>query len=365
MNTRRYDIDWLRNLGILLLFPFHAARVFDYWETFYVKNTALSWGLSWFIAVTSYWFMALLFYLAGASSWYALKKRTGWQYFKERLHRLFIPLLFGIIIIVPPQGYIAALAHNDFNGSYLQFLKDYFRDFSDLTGYFGSFTPGHLWFILYLFVFSIFALPIFNYLKKLRNSRLTIDCLNNPWIILMLFIPLTLTEALPSPAGKNPFYYFFIFILGYIMCLNEKVPRTIERLKFKTLIFLVFYIPLWFFMTLHYSDVEAWSAISIVLAFSRNLAVWLTLIVILGYGRKYLNISRKMLSYMNEAAFPLYILHQTVLVIIGFYIVKLNTFIYLKFILIVLFTFAISILLYEVLKRIPLTRWLLGIKIKQ
>jgi len=35
---RRYDIDLLRNLGILLLFPFHAARIFDVWDPFYVKN---------------------------------------------------------------------------------------------------------------------------------------------------------------------------------------------------------------------------------------------------------------------------------------------------------------------------------------
>lgn len=363
IDARRYDIDWLRNLGILLLFPFHAARVFDYWEVFYVKNSELSWSLSWFIAVSAYWFMPLLFYLAGVSSFYALKKRTESQYIKERFNRLFIPLLFGLLIIVPPQGYIAKLNQNGFNENYFNFLKGYFVDFSDLTGYFGSFTPAHLWFILYLFIFSIVALPIFKYLNKLQRKGLKIiDYLKNPLIMIMLFIPLTLTEALPSPAGKNPFYYFFIFLLGYLMCLHEGTQKTINKCKFRILIFLLLYVPLWLIITSTYSNIEDGSWIAILFAFLRNIAVWLTLIVILGYGKKHLNKKHRILSYMNKAAFPIYVLHQTVLIIVSVYIVRIKGLIYYKFGLIVLLTLVLCILLYEILKRIPITRWLLGIK---
>ncbi|WP_432663429.1 acyltransferase family protein [Wukongibacter baidiensis] len=353
----------MRNLGILLLFPFHAARVFDYWDPFYVKNTGASWVLSLFIAVTAYWFMPLLFYLAGASSWYALKKRTGAQYLKERFHRLFIPLIFGLIIIVPPQGYIAKLTEKEFNSNYLEFLKSYFMDFSDLTGYFGSFTPAHLWFILYLFVFSLVSLPLFKLIEKLQSSSLKIiDYLNSPLVLVMLFIPLTLTEALPGPGGQNPFYYILIFILGYIMSLSEGMQKAIGKLKFKALIFLIVYIPIWFSVMINNSNTGTWSLTAIGIAFMKNLAVWLTLIVILGYGRKHLSKKSKIISYMNEAAFPVYILHQTILVIVSFYMVRLSIAIYLKFIIIVVLSFIITILLYEVLKRIEMARWLLGMK---
>ncbi|MEH7119450.1 acyltransferase family protein, partial [Neobacillus vireti] len=160
--NRRYDIDWLRNLGILLLFPFHSARVFDYWDPFYVKSNELSWELSWFIASTSYWFMPLLFWLAGSSTWYALQYRSNQQYLKDRVSRLLVPFIFGLFFIVPPQGYLSLWQHNgDSPGNYFTFLKNYFLDFSDLSGYFGTFTPAHLWFILYLFVFSLLALPLF------------------------------------------------------------------------------------------------------------------------------------------------------------------------------------------------------------
>jgi fucose 4-O-acetylase-like acetyltransferase len=148
---RRHDMDWLRNMGILLLFPFHSARVFDYWDPFYVKNDQLSWGLSWFISVAGYWFMPLLFWLAGAAGWYALNKRSSGRYVKERFDRLFIPMVVGVLLIVPPQGYFARLNHEGAGGDYLTFLANFFSDFSDLSGYFGTFTPAHLWFILYLF----------------------------------------------------------------------------------------------------------------------------------------------------------------------------------------------------------------------
>lgn len=85
---RRYDIDWLRDLGILLLFPFNTARIFDIWDPFYVKNDVLSRGLSWFIALTGYWFMPLLFWLAGSASRYALQRSLSRCLFRSRLCRL-------------------------------------------------------------------------------------------------------------------------------------------------------------------------------------------------------------------------------------------------------------------------------------
>ena len=108
-NKRRYDIDWLRNIGILLLFPFHSSRVFDHWETFYTKSNELSWVLSWFIALTDYWFMPLLFWLAGASSWYALDSRSGKEYVHDQNSQLLIPFVLGLFLIVPPQNYYAQL----------------------------------------------------------------------------------------------------------------------------------------------------------------------------------------------------------------------------------------------------------------
>ena len=105
--NRRYDIDWLRILVVVSLIPFHTARIFDFWEPNYVKNGDLSAGLSFLIAFLAVWNMPLLFLLAGSASGYALEFRSGTAYLKERFKRLFIPLVFGVLVIVPPQAYIA------------------------------------------------------------------------------------------------------------------------------------------------------------------------------------------------------------------------------------------------------------------
>lgn len=90
---RRYDLDWLRIAAVLLLIPFHTARVFNPPEQFYAKNDVLSDALQRFIVFVGPWHMSLLFFLAGAASWFALGFRSGGRYAGERL---VVPFLFGL-----------------------------------------------------------------------------------------------------------------------------------------------------------------------------------------------------------------------------------------------------------------------------
>jgi hypothetical protein len=108
--TRRHDLDVLRILAVLLLIPFHSARVFDTFDPFYVKNEQTSDALSWaIVAFLNPWHMPLLFVLAGAATWFALRHRSPRAYAGERVKRLLVPFLFGIAVIVPPQAYRALL----------------------------------------------------------------------------------------------------------------------------------------------------------------------------------------------------------------------------------------------------------------
>jgi peptidoglycan/LPS O-acetylase OafA/YrhL len=384
MTERRYDIDWLRNLAILLLFPFHSARVFDIFEPNYVKNAlwqpgltlggphaGLSDGLSMFLFYTGYWFMPLLFWLAGSSSWYALRKRSGSRYVRERSSRLLVPLLFGLLFLVPPQGYMAQLAQG-YGGGYWNFLLGYFRDFHDLSGYYGSFTPAHLWFILYLFVISPALLPLMLSVRRRaasagesgRPAGFT-GWLARPGVYLLLFIPLAVSEAPPDIGGKNLFFYALLFLLGYLAASDERVQDTINRLRFPALVVLPFCLALYTLMAFawgfgNYPDISLPQA---AMACVRDFALLLTLTAILGYGNKRLNRSAKALPYMNRAAFPVYILHQTALVVVAYFAVRWALPVALKFTLITALSFAATLAIYEVIvRRFGAARVLLGVK---
>jgi glucan biosynthesis protein C len=185
--VRRHDLDWLRIMAVLLLIPFHSARVFDVFDVFYVKNGVRSGGLSWgVIAFLEPWQMPLLFVLAGAATWLALARRSAGGYVSERAKRLLIPLLFGLAVIVPPQAYLARA----FRGRGFS-LADYWGFRGEVGDYTGAWTMGHLWFIAYLLVFSVVALPVF-----VRWDRRGVGA---RWLLFAMPLLLMLANDLPSP----------------------------------------------------------------------------------------------------------------------------------------------------------------------
>jgi len=352
---RRYGLDWLRIAVVFLLFPFHTARVFDWWEPNYVKDATNAFS-TWFVAGLGFWFMALLFVIAGFSSFHALQKRSPREYAKERVLRLLVPLLFGLVLIVPVQGYYASLQHEGFTGSYIQFLSGYFFDFHDLSGYTGGFTPAHLWFILYLFVISMCLLPL---LLRLRTPKQGIV---KTWQLLLAFVPMTAAEALPAIGGKNPFFYALLFLFGFLMARSGGVMETVRRMRFGTLAAAVVLSPAYIVLASSLGWPGGINLLAGGIALLRNLCVWLIILALMGLADTYLNKPTPALSYFNNASYPVYVLHQSVMMVLAYYIVSIDLSPALKFLAIMIGTLAVCITLYEAFRRIAPTRFILGIK---
>jgi Acyltransferase family. len=144
-SNRKHYIDNLRAFTILRLFPYHIFRIYDMWdEKFYIYGKELLIP-SIFNATLNFWMMPLLFAVAGISTRYALEKRSGVEYTKERINKLLLPLVFGLLLVVPIQPYLAVLFRNG-QTNYL----DSFTRITDLSGYDGAFAIAHLWFLLFL-----------------------------------------------------------------------------------------------------------------------------------------------------------------------------------------------------------------------
>lgn len=357
---RRHGFDWLRIGVIFLLFPFHTARVYDVWEPNYVKDAAnINDFSSWFVAALGYWIMPLLFFVAGYAAYQALRKRTPGQFVRERVSRLLIPFLVGLVLIVPPQGYLALIQQYGYTGDYLSFLGLYFTNFSDLSGYTGGFTPAHLWFVLYLFVISLALLAPLLWMVR-RPDKL--KGLARPWLILLAIVPMTLMQALPDIGGKNPFYFGMIFLLGAVFANSDVFIDALRRWRFALLGGALAANGAMLAIAATVGWLEGYSAEAIGFALLRNLGVWLMILALAGLADQYLNKPSKALSIFNRASYPVYIFHQTVLLAAAYFIVMLDMPWTLKFAAIVLAAMGLSWGCYEICRRFKATRFLLGIK---
>nr|HMQ56208.1 acyltransferase family protein [Anaerolineae bacterium] len=172
--SRRWDIDWLRVLATLAVFLFHCARFFND-EGWHIKNNELDLGMTIFVNIVAQWLMPLFFILSGGSIYYALVSRRSGAFIRERMTRLLPPLIFGILVLIPPQVYIESVSGQSdtvppFAGSFLEFYPHYFDGFYAFGGYF-AWMGLHLWYLLVLFILSLLTLPLFILLKTHTGQR--------------------------------------------------------------------------------------------------------------------------------------------------------------------------------------------------
>ena len=366
---RRFDIDWLRILAVLLLFLFHTARIFDVRDPWYVKNEQLSEALTYLLYYVHPWHMALLFLLAGASTWFALHKRNSAQYIKERFVRLLIPFIFGMLVIVPPQVYYDLLQHASFKGSYFQvYFQQFMQNPKELGCYATQFDPGHLWFIFFLVLFSIIALPLFLYFRRESGSRVTkilATFFSKPAMIFLLALPLYGSELLLG--HHNPLFYLIAFIYGFILMADHRFAEAIDKYKFPALIIgpILYLIVPYFNVVGWPKSMPQWLS-PILKLYTDGFIPWLFIFAWLGYGKKLLNFSNRFLKYWAEASYPVYILHQTIIVVIGFYVVQLGVGVGLKYVIALIAAFAGTVILYDlIVKRLNAIRFLFGMRLKR
>lgn len=370
---RRYDIDWLRSLAMLAVFLFHCARFFDY-DDWHVKNDQLTLGMSIFIGILVQWIMPIFFVLSAESTYFSLGFRKAGRYVKERFKRLFIPLVFGIFAHVPFQVYFERVSHSQFSGSFSEFYPHYFEGFYGFGGNF-AWMGLHLWFLLVLLIFSILVVPLFLYLRKetVYNavSRAAVF-FKKPGAIYLFALPLALVELVIRPegigrrdmGGWNIFIYLIFFIYGYLLASDTQFKAAIERHRIASLVMaaITTIIMIFWWVSGNYPS-PGYSFGYILAATLRAFNSWFWLTTILGFGSKFLNFKRGVLKYTNKAVLPFYALHQTIILTIGFYVVRWEASVAAKYIIISVSSLAAIMIIYDlVIRRISLFRFLFGMK---
>lgn len=367
---RAYFADWLRILAVFLLIPFHTAIAFVHGPICYVKDAHTSVSMSILSGFIGMWFMPLLFFVAGISAYHALDLRGRERFIRERLQKLMRPLGMGIIFIIPVLSYFRALQQG-FKGSFLSF---YPRFFSGIYPN-GNFEWGHLWFLAYLFVYTLLTLPLFmNWKRKEPKPFNHLTRVSKGWAIYgpgLLFMLIEAVFRINWPGLQtlvndwaNFFSYLFLYIGGFIFAQSETIAKEVGNKYKASLCFAILTTLTIFFLDISkVMFVWSYNWKTIIYLMLHGLNTWLWVLFLVGYGSQRLNFTNRFLRYANDACFPYYILHYLPVTVIGFYITKLPLPIVLKFGITTLTSIAMTLILYEVLfKRINLVRIAFGMK---
>jgi glucans biosynthesis protein C len=370
---RRHDLDWLRVIAILLLLYFHTGMIFTADWGWHIKNPETSYLVLEVNYFMSRWRMALLFLISGIGTSFALRRRSAGGYASERTKRLLVPVLFGMLVIVPPQIYFERLAGGATFSSFLAFWPSVLelRPYPE-----GSMSWHHLWFVLYLFLYSLAALPLFLFLRGERGQawakRIAVTV--RGWRLYAPALPLgavlaALVVRFPGPQTivhdwAYLLFYFLIFLYGYLLSTAGGLWSAIEEQR-RTSLTLAF-LSILAINYLRWNDLDpafAYSIPNTLYYLLQGFNSWCWVLAIVGYGKRHLNVRNRFLDYANEGIYPFYILHQTVIVAIGFYVIQVEESILTKYLFVSTVSLLLSWAIYDLLiKPFPAVRFLFGMK---
>lgn len=375
---RYYSLDWIRVLIILNLFPFHTAFLVIKWSQMsFASKLPLDTSILWiYIAFVDKWHMSLLFFIAGLSTAFSLNYRSVNEYIKERIKRILVPLLFGVLSIIPITTYywphILLPNVGEFNNGFVDFLKNYPKVFL----YSGIYRWVHLWFIAYLFAYSIVSLPLFIFINRGKGRYIiskVADFCEKQGFLLLFSVPLFVIqigyciEWLAWPVFTV--YRWVFFIYGYLFFYDKRFFKAIEK-NITTSLLSGFILTFCIFILLKYNKVPLPSCEFKYFAYTffSELNTWSWVLAILGLGFRFLNFKNKALEYLNKASYPLYFMHLAVIAVIDYYLVE--TYITLRysirileFFVISILSFLLSIAIYELfIRRTRAGRFVFGVK---
>lgn len=347
--NRRHDIDWVRVIAIGLLLIYHTAIGFQPWGMMigFITNSE-AWELLWKpMAMLNVWRIPLLFFVSGMGVYFALQNRNWQQLIKERAMRILVPFIFGLLIIAPLQ---------------LNILQWYY-------GWALSYSPGpaHLWFLGNIFLYVLLLSPVLFYLKKNEHGKLaaTIKRIFSSTPGLLLVNAAFIAEALLAKPILYEMYAmtwhgFFLgliaFLFGFCFVLSgASFWKMLSKGRWMFLLVAALFFT--YRLTQLQMRVPAWQ-----MAIESNYWVF----SVFAFAYRYLNRPSKALSYLSEAAYPVYIIHMLFLFLASLLIFPLKIAAEVKFILTLLFTFGGCFVFYEfIIRRVSFIRPFFGLKRKK
>ncbi|HWW73136.1 MAG TPA: acyltransferase family protein [Duganella sp.] len=377
-NNRLYFLDWIRIFAFFVLILYHTGMYYVTWD-WHVKSPDAGHAIEPLMILSSPWRLGLLFMISGVASAFMLKKIRVGALLKQRSWRLLVPLVFGMLVIVPPQSYFEVVEKLAYKGGYGEFMHLY------ITGYKGFCrgddcldlpTWNHLWFVAYLWVYTM----LIGGIAWLAGARLqswsnALGRLLTGWKIIVLPViglaiaRFALADSFPATHGLfddwyNHAEYFFLFMLGVMLAMQTGFWAEVEKLRWTAL---GLWLLSWAAIVGYYSIPEAQAALPAVTQWKPLMRViyclcqWAPILAVCGFGHRHLAFDSAKRRYLTEAVFPVYILHQTLIVSMAHWFKPLKLAQGIEGMMLIVLTFCISFGVFEVVRRVGVLRPLFGL----
>jgi surface polysaccharide O-acyltransferase-like enzyme len=395
--ARRGELDLLRALVVVGLVFFHSAVIFGAGELA-VKAEQENRVVTVLLGFGATWGMPLLFVISGMGIWHSLRSRGAGAFARERLRRLLVPLLVGLLTLVPLQVWLGLRRSGD-TSSYAEFYRRFWDVRLSLDFPFvvkaapgtGLFETGHLWFLVCLLAFSLVLAPGLALLRRPAGTRLVgrlARLLERPGALLLLALPLAAVE-LPlgsevGTAGWNTASYALLLVYGYLVAADERIGEALRRqwrpaMALAALLFVAAG-PLWGAIDAAGGDpFTGTEPLSLAFRLLKSVDGWLWVVAILGLARSHATRRRTAPSlpaqagrarllarlgvYGNDAVLPFYVIHEPVIVAIAYFVLSWKIGAGAQYLLISLPSLVVTVLLYDLaVRRTRVTRLLFGLK---
>lgn len=375
--TRRHDLDALRVFAFALLILYHGAMLYVAEWDWHVKSSYLAEWLQWPMLAMNRWRMALLFLVSGLAVGFVLPRQRRSGFIWNRTRRILLPLLFGMAVIVPVQAYCQGVSNGLVEPGFGAFLWRYLQHSQWPAGAFDGWEHGvtwnHLWYLAYIWVYSLLLAALRPLLDGTIGQRLQtwLGQLRGWRLLLLPALPLVLycTVLLPRFEETHDLLsdwflhaqFFTIFLYGYLLAGAKgfwaELLRIRRPLAVTALVLVAVYVSI---LKLAGED---WSEPALTAVRSlRGVLVWATLLAILGWGYACLNRPFRWLPYANEAVLPWYMLHQSLTVLLSYWLVPLKVGPVIEPLLVIGGTVAGCLLIHEgLIRRTPWLRPLFGL----
>jgi len=385
MTDRRYDLDWLRIVAFGLLILYHCGMFYVSWD-WHVKSSRASDAIEPLMMLTSPWRLTLLFLVSGAATRFMADKMSAWKLTGARMGRLWPPLLLAVFVIVPPQSYyeiVEALQAlpPDLAAQYPLALDNFYVKYLTASGHWcdadGCLTTptyNHMWFVAYLILYTLALIPLLPLLRRIPNGASALIAgpffILTPWLV-MSVLRITLFPIFgESHDFREDWYlhilYFSVFLFGFAIAKHQPFFDRCVNLRWMALaVALGSWTALIAYFNAYPEGVTPPDWLRATMRGVRELDAWCAIVAAVGFAHRHLrNADGPLRRLLTRAIFPFYLIHQTVIVVVGHYLDGLQLPLWIEAPLLIGVTALGCWLFFDLGRRVPVLRVWIGLASK-